>query len=159
MKPITIRIVTENGGVVPVKATKGAAAYDVYAPADFLCRYGRNIMPLNFRLEIPEGYEAMIEPRSGYSSKGIEGSSPCLSNAARRFNADALPGKIDSDYRGVVGVIIRNCDVPFHIHKGTRIAQMTFRKVESVEFVESDELTETDRNEGGFGSTNSNANL
>lgn len=70
-----------------------------------------------------------------------------------RFNCDVIQGKIDSDYRGCLGVIINNQDEEFIIPRGTRIAQLTFYKVEDVEFEEVEELTQTERNDGGFGST------
>lgn len=150
---MNIKIKLEPGGIMPTKATPGAAAYDVYAPANYEVTVGRSVMPLNFRLEIPAGYEAMIEPRSGFSSKGMEGR---IGFGRYRFDADVLPGKIDSDYRGVIGVIIRNADEEFTLQAGTRIAQMTIRKVEDVTFTECAELSETDRGSGGFGHTGTN---
>jgi dUTP pyrophosphatase len=71
-----------------------------------------------------------------------------------RFNCDVIQGKIDSDYRGCVGVIVHNQDIGFEMWRGTRIAQLTIYKVEDAEFEVVDELTETDRGHGGFGSTN-----
>lgn len=143
--------------VLPKKATEGAAAYDLYTPQHTTIRRGRQIIPLDFAIEIPFGYEAKIEPRSGFSSKGMEGVLVISSHDAQanaRFNCDVIQGKIDSDYRGNVGVIINNQDVEFLLPKNTRIAQLTFYKVESVAFVEVEELSETKRGEGGFGSTN-----
>lgn len=163
---INVKINLENGGVTPTKGTPGAAAYDVYLPCDYTIVSGRQILPLNFRMELPDGYEAMIEPRSGFSSKGMEG---CLSlwyNSERgeytirglgRFDCDVIPGKIDADYRGVVGVIINNRSSEFVIRKGTRIAQMTIRKVEKANFVLTDVLSSTERGDGGFGHTNTPA--
>lgn len=74
---------------------------------------------------------------------------------AERFNADVLVGKIDPDYRGEVGVIIRNNepDKPFLIAKGTRIAQMTFYQTLSPLLESVEELSDTDRGTGGYGST------
>ena len=144
--------------LLPKRATEGSAAYDLYIPEDVLVEKGRQIIKLNFAIEVPEGYEAKIEPRSGYSSKGMEGvirvfykNAPKV--ATRRFDCDVLVGKIDSDYRGEVGVIIHNQDVPFYIHRGQRIAQMTIYKVEDAEFVETEELSDTKRGDGGFGHT------
>ncbi len=145
-----VKIKLEPGGITPSKATAGAAAYDVYAPADFKVKAGRSVMPLNFCIELPKGYEAMIEPRSGFSSKGIRGK---VGSAHFNYDADVLPGKIDSDYRGVVGVIINNRDEWFIIPKGLRIAQMTLRKVAEADFIEVEQLSETKRGAGGFGST------
>lgn len=69
---IEVKILLEDGGIMPKKATPGSAAYDVYLPEDVVVEVGRKAVPLNFRIELPDGYEAMIEPRSGFSSKGME---------------------------------------------------------------------------------------
>ena len=141
--------------VIPTKATNGAAAYDVYTPIDYKVVMGRQVLPLDFAIEIPIGYEAKIEPRSGFSSKGFEGYFGRLfeNNDKCRFDADVITGKIDSDYRGNVGVIIRSNEPYFFIPKGTRIAQMTIYKVENADFVISEKLSETERADGGFGHT------
>lgn len=137
-----------EGAVLPKKATAGAAAYDVYLPQNHLVNPGRQILPLDFAIELPYGYEAKIEPRSGFSSKGME------DQYCERKDADVLVGKIDSDYRGNVGVIVSSHEsYPFQVTKGTRIAQMTIYKVEDADFEEAEELTETDRGEGGYGSS------
>lgn len=142
--------------VVPQKATKGAAAYDVYNPHDnLMIQRGRSIIPLDIAMEIPHGYEAHVQPRSGYSSKGFEGFFADDENTLMRFDCDVLDGKIDSDYRGNIGVIVNNrSGDAFCIKKGTRIAQLTIRKVEDVDFVEAEELSDTLRGDGGFGHTN-----
>lgn len=149
-----INVILEKGGILPSKQTPGAAAYDLYVPADFKVKEGRQIIPLAFRIAIPVGYEGHIQPRSGYSAKGMEGVLYADSETLSRFQCDVREGKIDSDYRGVVGVIIHNHDVPFFIKAKTRIAQFTIRKVEEAEFNVVDELEETERGEGGFGHTN-----
>jgi dUTP pyrophosphatase len=136
---------------MPKKATEGAAAYDVYTPESKIVNKGRQIIPLDFAIELPYGYEAKIEPRSGFSSKGIEGI--YRDTELRRFDCDVIQGKIDSDYRGCVGVIVKNNDFPFLLKRGTRIAQLTIYKVEDAEFEVVDELTETERGEKGYGST------
>lgn len=136
---------------LPKKATKGAAAYDVYTPSGVIINKGRHIIPLDFAIELPYGYEAKIEPRSGFSSKGMDGL--YSSTERRRFDCDVLQGKIDSDYRGNVGVIVHNRDCEFLLERGTRIAQLTIYKVEDIEFEITDELNESERNDGGFGST------
>lgn len=144
---IRIKKLTENA-VIPQKATEGAAAYDVKIPSDMVIRQGRQVLPLDIAIELPYGYEAKIEPRSGFSSKGME------DYRGERKDADVLVGKIDSDYRGNVGVIINSHEAyPFQLMKGTRIAQMTIYKVEDAEFEEADELSETDRGTGGYGSS------
>ena len=144
--------------LLPKRATEGSAAYDLYIPEDFFVWQGRQIIKLGFAIEVPEGYEAKIEPRSGYSSKGMEGLIRVFDENApkvttRRFDCDVLVGKIDSDYRGEVGIIINNQDYPFSLKRGQRIAQMTIYKVEDAEFVETEELSDTERGDGGFGHT------
>ena len=162
--------------ILPKRATEGAVAYDVFVPKDTVVKKGRQVIPLGFAIELPNcNYEAKIEPRSGFSSKGMEGylhrivyehvfdtrlaggvSKKMVEYIAvqpDRFNADVLVGKIDSDYRGEVGVIIKSDDDrEFVIKAGTRIAQMTFYNVPETVLTEVEELTETER-EGGFGST------
>lgn len=148
---IKIKKLTENA-VIPTKATDGAAAYDVYAPLTILVKGGRQVIDLGFAIELPKGYEAKIEPRSGYSSKGFAGVIDYTSDTERRFDCDVLQGKIDSDYRASIGVIVCNRDRNFYIRKGQRIAQLTIYKVENAEFVPGD-LSDTDRGQGGFGHT------
>lgn len=143
--------------VMPKKATAGSAAFDVYAPCDRAIRKGRQVIDLGFAIELPTGYEAKIEPRSGYSSKGFEGYRDCIvmDEPSARFDCDVLLGKIDSDFRGSIGVIINNRDKTFFIRRGQRIAQLTVYKTEDVDFVEADELSDTERGTGGFGHTGS----
>lgn len=139
-----------DDAVIPVKATVGSAAYDVFLPRDYRITVGRQILPLDLSIELPHGYQAMIEPRSGFSAKGFEGESnpgyPC------RYDADVIPGKIDSDHRGNIGVIVKSNE-RFTALKGTRVAQLTIQKVEDADFVECEELSETERGAGGFGHT------
>lgn len=156
----------------PERATIGSVGYDLRVPKDTVIHSGRQVVPLDFALEIPEFYEAKIEPRSGFSSKGMEGHAilqmsertsetdwqtvgKYASLDSSRFDADVLIGKIDWDYRGNVGVIVKsNEQSDFLIKAGTRIAQMTFYPVfVPSEFKEYVELSETDRGEGGFEST------
>lgn len=140
---IKIKKLSEEA-IVPTKATKGAIAYDVSVPRDFKIHVGRQIIPLDFAIEMELYCEAKIEPRSGFSSKGIEDCNGV------RHDADVIVGKIDSDYRGNVGVIIYSRE-EFTIAKNTRIAQMTFYRSPESCFSIVDELTDTDRGEGGFG--------
>ena len=155
-----------RGGILPTKATSGAAAYDLYVPEDVTLELGRQIVDLKFGIELPHGYAATIQPRSGFSSKGIEVEEyfdPFGVGADMevvRVNGDVLRGLIDCDYRGNVGVILKidgicnyNNEYYHVLKKGTRIAQMQIVEVPQVELVEVEELSETDRGEGGFGST------
>lgn len=176
-----------EGARLPEKATDGAAAFDLYVPEDFIVEPGREIIHLGFAMEMEKGYEALIDPRSGFSCKGMEGyevftmyeyeapngitttgfynptalsthmrnlvTKKCMELSPKRFDCDVIEGKIDSDYRKGVGVIVHNRDKhTFLIKAGTRIAQMTFHKVETVQWEETEDLSETDRT-GGFGST------
>ena len=157
-----------DGAVLPKKATEGAAAYDLYVPQDTEVKPGRQIIPLGFAMEMEPGYEALIDARSGFSAKGMEvyiimqkceefGTPEMISTQPVRIDCDVIQGKIDSDYRGSVGVIIKNNEKRGinRLKAGTRIAQMTFHKVETVEWEETDTLSETNR-DGGFGSTGVN---
>lgn len=152
-----------DGGIMPKRATAGAAAFDLYVPEDVTLESGRQIVNLKFSIELPHGYAATIQPRSGFSAKGIE----CLlkdifksetEKEPVRVNADVVRGLIDEDYRGNVGVILnvketaRGC-YEYILPKGTRIAQMQIVEVPEVELIETEELSETDRGAGGFGST------
>lgn len=151
-----VKIVLE-GGVMPKKATEGAACYDVYTPEDFKLKHGRQVLPLGFRLQLPKNMAAIIKPRSGFSSNGIEVMYEMLCEFyTKRLDADVLLGTINSDYTGIVGVIIDVHDeLLAHtlIAKGTRIAQMQFVEVPETEFKQVDTLDETERGNGGFGHT------
>ena len=148
--PVKVRIKKLSPeAVIPVKATPGSAGYDVVVPRDTIVREGRQIIPLDLAIELPYGYEAKIEPRSGYSSKGFAGT---VADTEYRFYADVLPGKIDSDYRGSIGVIVHSHEKrQFMVKAGQRIAQLTIYKCETAEFVEVDDLSDSDRGNGGFG--------
>lgn len=145
MEAIKIKRLSEDA-LLPVRATDGAACFDLYTPREFAVQKGRNIIPLDFAIELPAGTYADIRPRSGFSAKGFEDVHGC------RRDADVLLGTIDEDYRGNVGVIVRSEDY-FVIAKGTRVAQMLICDYRQCELVEADDLTETDRQAGGFGST------
>lgn len=139
--------------IVPTKMTKGSAAYDLFAPFDQILVHGRQVIDLYIAIELPEGYEAKIEPRSGYAAKGFVGALDNTQEPNIRFDCDVIVGKIDSDYRGGIGVIVCNRDRPFFIKRGQRIAQLTIYKVEEAEFTEVEKLSETERETGGFGHT------
>lgn len=139
--------------IIPTKATEGSAAYDLYAPFDQLILHGRQVIDLYLAIELPYGYEAKVEPRSGYSSKGFAGALDNTQAPDIRFDCDVLTGKIDSDFRGSIGVIVNNRDRNFFIKRGQRIAQLTIYKVEEAEFTEVEKLSETEREAGGFGHT------
>lgn len=104
----------------------------------------RAIVPTGLFMELPVGYEAQVRPRSGLAAK----------KGITVLNA---PGTIDADYRGNVGVILVNLsNEDFIVENGERIAQMVIAKHERAEWEEVEALSETDRGEGGFGSTGTN---
>ena len=138
--------------IIPTKMTKGSAAYDLFAPFDQIITHGRQVIDLYLALELPFGYEAKVEPRSGYASKGFVGALDNTQEPNIRFDCDVLLGKIDSDYRLGIGVIVNNRDRAFFIKRGQRIAQLTIYKVEEAKFTEVEKLSETERT-GGFGHT------
>lgn len=146
-----------EGGVMPEKATEGAACYDLYVPEDFKLRRGRQIVPLGFRLQLPKNMAAIVKSRSGFASNGIEVMYEQLCELyTKRLDADVLLGTIDSDYTGIVGVIIDVHDElasRTFIAKETRIAQMQFVEVPETEFKQVETLDETERGDGGFGHT------
>lgn len=134
----------KNGADLPVPEyeTVGSAGMDVRAAkAMTLAAGARAIVPTGFAMAIPEGYEVQVRPRSGLAiKKGIS-----VPNA---------PGTIDSDYRGELGVILINHSAEeFSIERGDRIAQIVVAPVQRAKMVLVDELDETVRGEGGFGST------
>ena len=131
------------GAHLPEYKTVHSAGADIYAclsepmilkPGDI------KLVPTGFCMELPEGFEAQIRPRSGLGAKGIS-----VPNA---------PGTIDSDYRGEVKVILINLSrEDYTIHHEERIAQMVIAPVVRGIFVETDSLNNTERGAGGFGST------
>lgn len=145
MEAIKIKRLSEDA-LLPMKATEGAACFDLYVPHEVAISKGRNIIPLDIAIELPRGTYAEIRPRSGFSSKGMEDITGC------RRDADVLHGTIDEDYRGNIGVIVRSEDF-FVIAKGTRIAQMLICNYRLCEFEEAGDLSDTGRQEKGFGST------
>ena len=124
-------------------ATAGSAGFDLkYIGETIIIEAGANkLVPTGIKMAIPEGYFLAIYPRSGNS----------LNNKITLSNA---VGVVDSDFRGEINAIIHNLgDKPFEIQKGDRIAQAILHKYEKIRFDFVDELDETERGEGGFGST------
>ena len=127
---------------LPAYATHASAGVDLRAIEGHILRPGeRALIATGLSIALPPGYEAQIRPRSGLAWKhGIT-----LLNS---------PGTVDADYRGEIKVILLNLgDVPFTIEPGDRIAQMVVAPVSQVDWAEVDALDETERSEGGFGST------
>lgn len=139
-----IKIKKIENGKIPEYKTEGSAGADCYARIENqqTIEPGKVItIPLGFAVELPEGYEMQIRGRSGLARK----------NSIEVFNA---PGTIDSDYRGEVGAILYNASTePFIINPGDRIAQAIVAPVIRAEWHLTENLSETERGSGGFGST------
>ena len=131
-----------DDAIIPVRAHPSDAGLDLFTPDSFtLFSRSHQLIKLGIAIEIPEGYEAQVRPRSGLA----------LKHGITVLNS---PGTIDSSYRGEVGVILinhGNLEVKFE--KGKAIAQLVLAKVVLEDFVEFDELNTTDRGTGGFGSS------
>lgn len=147
--PVRIRRLPHGAGLpLPAYATHGAAGMDVVAAEDVvLPPGGRHAVATGFALAIPPGYEVQVRPRSGLALKhGIS-----LPNT---------PGTIDSDYRGELKVILINLGTEdFAIARGDRVAQLVLAPVTLAAWDEVEELDDTARGAGGFGSTGGHARL
>ncbi len=144
MNEITIKIINNSANELPNYATPGSAGMDLRAFISepvILKPLQRELIPTGIFMEIPEGYEGQVRPRSGLAIKhGLT----CLNS----------PGTVDSDYRGELKVILINLSQEEHIvQNGDRIAQMVFCKVQKANLQPATELEATIRNEGGFGHT------
>jgi dUTP pyrophosphatase len=132
---------------LPFYATEHSSGLDISSASKkeiVLAPMETKLIPTNLILEIPEGYEGQIRPRSGLAIKHNIG----LINS---------PGTIDSDYRGELKILLTNFGKePFSVKFGDRIAQLVICKVERVQIVLSDELSDTKRSTGGFGHTGLN---
>jgi dUTP pyrophosphatase len=129
---------------LPQYATAGSAGMDIFAMNEdeiVIKQFETALIPTGFSIELPDGFEAQIRPRSGLAIKygiGILNS----------------PGTIDSDYRGEVKIILSNFGKSdFSVKKGDKIAQMIISKYERIEWNEASSLNDTDRGTGGFGHT------
>jgi len=142
-----IRIINRSTNELPSYSTAHSAGMDLRAflAEDVVLKpLERKLIPTGLYVEIPEGYEAQIRPRSGLA----------LKTGVTVLNT---PGTIDADYRGEVGIILVNLsNEDFTIRNGDRICQMVVARHEKVEWVLSEVLEETSRGEGGFGHTGKN---
>lgn len=146
--------------ILPERSTEHAAGYDIYTPRDVIIHHGRQIIPTDIAIQMPNDVQALVEPRSGFSAKGFEGYAISfdqrLSTIPYRFDADVITGKVDPDYRNGLGIIVKSNEKDdFFIKAGTRIAQLTFVHFEEAEWEEVDELDKTERGGGGFGHSGS----
>ena len=134
-----VNIRLAEGAVRPVRKTDGAVGYDLCALYDCDMLAGQtHRLDTGVSLELPEGWEAQVRPRSSLSAGGII----------------APVGTIDHDYRGDIGVVLHNASrFSFHVKRGDRIAQLVFAKVELPVLMLAPELAPTERGSGGFGST------
>ncbi|CAD6936573.1 unnamed protein product [Tilletia controversa] len=126
---------------LPTRGSAAAAGYDLYAAEDVLLPggNGRKVVPTGIKLAVPEGCYGRVAPRSGLASK---------------HGIDVGAGVIDADYRGLLGVLLFNFgDADFQIKAGDRIAQLVLEQIRTPDVAEVENLEETDRGAGGFGST------
>lgn len=141
---MNIKVINKSNNPLPKYQTELSAGMDLFAHLEeeiTLKSLERKLIPTGLFLEIPAGFEAQIRPRSGLAIK----------NGITVLNS---PGTIDADYRGEIGVILVNLSSEnFIIKNGDRVAQMVIAKYESITWENADEITETARGEGGFGST------
>lgn len=144
---IEVKIVNTSGNPLPEYATEGASGMDLRADLsspEMLQPLERKLVPTGLFIELPQGYEAQVRPRSGLAIKqGIT----CLNT----------PGTIDADYRGEIKIVLINLSAEKQIiNPGDRIAQLVIQKVEKINWEQVRGLTETVRSSGGFGSTGKN---
>lgn len=144
MNNVRVNIVNKSSNPLPAYATAGSSGMDIRADLKepvFLQPLERSLIPTGLFIELPQGYEAQIRPRSGMALKqGIT----CLNS----------PGTVDADYRGELKVILINLSNTVQvIHPGDRIAQMIIAKTETAQLIQVNELNESVRGEGGFGHT------
>lgn len=139
-----LKIVNTSDNPLPEYETTGSAGVDLRAQLQepvMLKPLQRALIPTGLFIELPDGYEAQVRPRSGLA----------LKKGVTVLNS---PGTIDSDYRGEIKIILINLsNETTIINTGERIAQLIVSKFEKVSFKEVDELNETKRGEGGFGHT------
>jgi dUTP pyrophosphatase len=144
MQKISINIINKSANPLPSYATAGSAGMDLRADLEqpvILQPMERYLTPTGLFIELPDGYEAQIRPRSGLAIKqGIT----CLNS----------PGTVDSDYRGELKIILINLsNLPQVINNGDRIAQMIIAKIEKGDLNLVQQLNDTVRGDGGFGHT------
>ena len=141
---MTIKIINKSAHQLPEYETGASAGMDLRAnstEAVILKPLERAIIKTGLFIELPVGYEAQVRPRSGLAAK----------HGITVLNS---PGTVDADYRGEIGVILVNLsNTDFKIENGERIAQLVIAKHERADWLEVDQLNDTARGEGGFGST------
>lgn len=140
MKNLKVKIKLISGGKLPEYKRDGDVCLDCYANTDaIISKNKRGLIPLGFALELSEGWEAVLRPRSGNNKDGL----------------DSCIGTIDTNYRGeLMACMINNTDAEIlKINKGDRICQLAIREVPKIEWEIVSELSETNRGANGFGSS------
>lgn len=143
-----LKIINKSNNETPKYETIGSAGFDIHLNIDKPVKLSKHdmteLLPTGLFMEIPAGYEGEIRPRSGMACKhGIT-----LANA---------PATIDSDYRGEIKLcLVNNSNEDYILQPGERVVQMLIKPVIQADIVEVDELSDTERNVGGFGSTGKN---
>ncbi len=145
---MTVKIVNKSDNNLPAYETSSSAGMDLraYLPEGSITLkpMQRTLVPTGLFMEIPEGYEGQVRPRSGLAIKS-------------GITVLNTPGTIDADYRGEVKIILINLsDIDFVINSGDRVAQIVFAKCEQMELVNVETLSDTERGAGGFGHTGKN---
>jgi len=139
-----VRIINKSKNDLPAYSTQWSSGLDLRANISepvLLKPLERTLIPTGLYIELPEGYEAQIRPRSGLTLK-------------KGITVLNTPGTIDADYRGEIGIIVINLsNEPAEITPGERICQMVISRVEKIELEEVGEINETPRSDGGFGHT------
>jgi dUTP pyrophosphatase len=129
---------------IPYKQTKASSGYDIYSTDSFIIKPNEiSLVSTGISIEIPEGYEAQVRPRSGLALK-------------KGITVLNTPGTIDADYRGEIKIILINLGKEsVKLNRHERIAQLVFQKVENVNFITTENLSSTIRGKNGFGSSGS----
>ena len=139
-----VKVINKSNNPLPEYSTSQSAGMDLRAfitEPVILGVLDRALIPTGLYIEMPDGYEAQVRPRSGLAIK----------HGITVINS---PGTVDADYRGEICVELVNLsNTPFTIEPGERIAQLIFSKYEKVDFIEVEELSETERGTGGIGHT------
>ncbi len=144
--PIALEILVtklDNDAVIPTYAKPGDAGADLYSISDLVLSPGeRALVRTGIAIALPNGFVGLVHPRSGLG----------LKNGISVVNT---PGTIDAGYRGEIGVVLINHDLheSFQVKKGDRIAQLVIQKVENAQFKLVNQLPESERSTGGYGST------
>lgn len=144
---MNVKIVNRSGFDLPAYETAGSAGMDVRAALEnpvTLQPGDRALIPTGLRIQLPEGYECQVRPRSGLALK-------------KGITVLNTPGTVDADYRGEIGIILINLSrEPFEIVPGERIAQLVINQYTRIQWESVERLDETERGDGGFGHTGTN---